>query len=214
MFRSVAITLTLGFATATAQAALLGRAALTPGGTDYQAYYDDVLDLTWLADANYAQTMSYDPDGRMTWEDSLGWINSLNVAGHLGVTGWRLPDVDINADGTAVWCSEVTEAECRDNEYYYIYEHYGIDPTDSGPFENIGDWFYWANEEYAPSPILARGFNFSSLCGGSCADYKTNANYAWAVRDGDIGIGAVPVPPAAWLFGSALGLMGVMRRKA
>ena len=27
------------------------------------------------------------------------------------------------------------------------------------------------------------------------------------------GPGAVPIPPAVWLFGSALGLMGVMRRK-
>ena len=34
-------------------AALVGRLAATPGGTDYQAYYDDVADLTWLADANH-----------------------------------------------------------------------------------------------------------------------------------------------------------------
>ena len=36
------------------QAALIGRAPLTPGGTDYQAYYDDVLGITWLANANLA----------------------------------------------------------------------------------------------------------------------------------------------------------------
>jgi len=36
----------------TADAALLGRLAATPGGTDYQAYYDDVLDITWAANAN------------------------------------------------------------------------------------------------------------------------------------------------------------------
>ena len=35
--------------------------------------------------------------------------------------------------------------------------------------------------------------------------------YAWAVRDGDVG--AVPVPAAVWLFGSALGLMGAIRRE-
>lgn len=29
-----------------ANAALIGRLALTEGGTDYQAYYDDVADLT------------------------------------------------------------------------------------------------------------------------------------------------------------------------
>jgi hypothetical protein len=36
--------------------------------------------------------------------------------------------------------------------------------------------------------------------------------HAWAVRDGDIG--AVPIPAAAWLFGSGLlGLIGVARKK-
>jgi len=39
-----------------AQASLLGRSALTPGGTDYRAYCDTGLNITCLADANYAQT--------------------------------------------------------------------------------------------------------------------------------------------------------------
>ena len=47
-----------------ADAAVVGRLAATPGGTDYQAYYDTEANLTWLADANYAQTSGYDADGR------------------------------------------------------------------------------------------------------------------------------------------------------
>lgn len=35
-----------------ADAALLGRLAATPGGSDYQAYYDPDAKLTWLADAD------------------------------------------------------------------------------------------------------------------------------------------------------------------
>lgn len=58
-----------------------------------QAYYDDVFDLTWLADANYAQTSSYDADGLMTWPVAQDWIASLNTASHLGVNGWRLPAI-------------------------------------------------------------------------------------------------------------------------
>lgn len=42
-----------------AQAALHGRG----GGL----LYDDVLDVTWLQDANYAKTSGYDADGWMTW---------------------------------------------------------------------------------------------------------------------------------------------------
>ena len=35
--------------------------------------YDDVLDITWLQDANYAQTSGYDTDGRMTWIEAKAW---------------------------------------------------------------------------------------------------------------------------------------------
>ena len=33
--------------------------------------YDDVLDITWLQDANYAQTSGYDNDGKMSWADAV-----------------------------------------------------------------------------------------------------------------------------------------------
>lgn len=67
-----------------ANAALLSR----NGG---YAYYDNVLDVTWLADANYAQTSGYDVDGRMSWADAQTWIGTLNSANNLGVNDWRLP---------------------------------------------------------------------------------------------------------------------------
>jgi hypothetical protein len=38
----------------TSQAALIGVLPLTSGGTNWQAYYDDVADLTWLKDADAA----------------------------------------------------------------------------------------------------------------------------------------------------------------
>ena len=33
--------------------------------------YDDVLDITWLQDANYAQTSGYDADGFMNWNGPI-----------------------------------------------------------------------------------------------------------------------------------------------
>ena len=65
-----------------ASADLIGVLPATSGGADYQAYYDDVADLTWLADANAAGT-------DMTWTSANNWVAGLNVA---GVTGWRLAD--------------------------------------------------------------------------------------------------------------------------
>ena len=69
------------FITVSANAALLGRLPLTPGGTNFQAAYDDVLKITWLADAALS--------GGNTWDDQLTWIDSLNTADHLGFNDWR-----------------------------------------------------------------------------------------------------------------------------
>lgn len=61
-----------------------------------QAYYDDVLDITWLADANYAGTSAYSADsfGRLSWDDALYFVDSLNAANHLGFSDWRLPRIE------------------------------------------------------------------------------------------------------------------------
>ena len=41
--------------------------------------YDDVLDITWLQDATYAQTSGYDSDGKMNWNDANNWVNALPI---------------------------------------------------------------------------------------------------------------------------------------
>jgi PEP-CTERM motif len=72
------------------------------GKTD--AFYDTVLKVTWLADANAGAGSVYDSsghttptDGLMTWADAKAWAANLNV---YGATGWRLPTlVDTGAPG-------------------------------------------------------------------------------------------------------------------
>lgn len=60
-----------------------------------QAINDTDLNVTWLADANYAQTSGYSVNGLMTWSQAQSWVASLNAenggAGHLGYNDWRLP---------------------------------------------------------------------------------------------------------------------------
>ena len=58
----------------------------------FEAYYDTVLGITWLADANYAMTNGYAADGWMSWSSANAWAASLNPYGS-GITGWRLPTV-------------------------------------------------------------------------------------------------------------------------
>ena len=70
--------------------------------------------------------------------------------------------------------------------------------------------YYWSGTEFAPATEGAWGF---ALGYGFQYDlYKTDSYYALAVRPGDVA--AVPVPAAAWLFGSGLlGMLGVARRR-
>lgn len=98
--RALAMILLLG--AANSHAALIGRAPVTPGGTDYQAYYDTALTITWLANANLAATNSFgvagtnaDPDhpGLMPLTTTFAWIQEMNSAAYLGVGNWRLPFV-------------------------------------------------------------------------------------------------------------------------
>ncbi|WKZ11949.1 MAG: DUF1566 domain-containing protein [Gammaproteobacteria bacterium] len=93
------IALVLGaFSISSTHAALLGRLPLTPGGVDYQAYYDTVLDVTWLANANLAAITAFDvvginPNGTMTWYTAQEWVAALSAASYLGAGDWRLPVV-------------------------------------------------------------------------------------------------------------------------
>ncbi|WKZ11137.1 MAG: hypothetical protein QY320_08390 [Gammaproteobacteria bacterium] len=79
--------------------------------------------------------------------------------------------------------------------------------TNTGPFSNLQPDSYWSGTTYAPSPGDAWGFSF--YYGFQYNNSKSDGFYAWAVRSGDA---VVPVPAAVWLFGSALGVMGLLRR--
>ncbi|MCU0842082.1 MAG: DUF1566 domain-containing protein [Thiobacillaceae bacterium] len=56
--------------------------------------YDDVLNVTWLQDANYAKTSGYDADGKMIWAQAVAWAANLSYYDNVrGVywDDWRLP---------------------------------------------------------------------------------------------------------------------------
>ena len=69
----------------------------------FEAWYDTTLNITWLADANYALTSGYaaanatysylatdniNSNGTMGWDAAVTWAANLNVN---GISGWRLP---------------------------------------------------------------------------------------------------------------------------
>ncbi len=50
--------------------------------------YDNVLNITWLSDANYAKTSGVDADGLMNWTAANAWAAGLVYGGY---SDWRLP---------------------------------------------------------------------------------------------------------------------------
>lgn len=194
---SVLLFISIGFSS-TANATLIGRLSVTPGGTDYQAYYDNVANLTWLADANYAQTSGYDADGLMTWAKANTWALGLTID---GVGGWRLPaTVDVGNDGLTftTWVHgvdagyNITAPSEMSNMYYNVlgntagYDINGVHAscagaapfyclTNTSPFSNLQPYGYWSGTEYAPDTSRAWGFNMSR--GWQSWENKTGVPY-------------------------------------
>jgi hypothetical protein len=206
------------FVTVAANAALLERL----GGL---AYYDDVADLTWLADANATGTTLNN------WTDANTWAASLNID---GVTGWRLPDTlqpdpSCSRQGDLIGGDGIIDTSwgvgCRGSEMGNLF--YTVLEGDEGApislrhnanydlFSNVQDADYWSATEYVPdTPFRAWSFLFHNGNQGNANKSGSSGDaYAWAVHSGDVG--EVPVPAAVWLFGSGLlGLAGIARRKA
>lgn len=173
--------------------------------------YDDVLDITWLQDANYASTSGGDiigGEGLMPYNDAIAWADQL-VYG--GFDDWRLPTtVDgpwvSGNDGTTTAGYNITTSEMG----YMYSENLGI-PGNSDLFINLQSFYYRSGTGSAQYPSTSWIFNFQD--GYQTLGAFTNDCYAWAVRDGD-STATVPVPSTMLLLVSGLlGLSGVNRKK-
>ncbi|HRX70191.1 MAG: DUF1566 domain-containing protein [Candidatus Competibacteraceae bacterium] len=149
--------------------------------------YDTVLNITWLQDANYAQTSGYDTDGRMTWDEAMAWADQLVYGGY---DDWRLPTA-LNRDHTGP-CSGYN---CTDSEMgYMFYKNLGATAgnliskgthtANLALFTHIQDDAYWLGTRYEPIALFAWYFLASS--GYQYLDRRVYKSYAWAVRSGDI----------------------------
>jgi len=172
-------------------------AALIDAGS--QHWYDDVLDITWWGKGDLA---AIDHAGATTWAANL-------TRG--GFTDWRLPSMDLDGaggPGDIVNCSTASESDCRDNELGYLFHQYGVTNANPAPFIGINALNYWSSTTGSKGRF--RVLNFGTGAIGLTSDQSLRL----AVHDGNIfGVTAVPIPAAVWLFGSALGLLGWMRRK-
>lgn len=195
-----------------AQAALVDRG----GGL----IYDDVANITWLQDANYAKTSGHDADGRMNWFDAMNWVDGLtyfDASRGISYSDWRLPTTPIQVQGY-----NRTDSELGSLYYFALENTAGIGTKNTGPFENvflpgIDASIFWSSTngvEFANQGAYQYAFTFVFNDGDQdTTDPAYFERFAWAVRDGDV---AAPVPePTTWgLAPIALAALAIARRTA
>jgi PEP-CTERM motif len=218
---------------------LQGRDLDGNAANGFEAFYDTDLDISWLADANYAATIGWvsptfgTTNGSMTYDEGMNLIKTMAIH---GISGWRAPElIDLGLPG----CVSVTSTggtDCGYNvdpsssEIVHLFSvtlgnRSVINPDgtrraagtfgliNSGPFINIQKLGYGLGTPYAPDPSQIWAFNPSS--GIQLSLSKTSGGFGWAVHDGDVGTMAVPEPSTwALMMLGVFGVAAVARRKA
>jgi hypothetical protein len=199
--------------------------------------YDDVLDITWLRNANLAATnpigvSGITPLGLMTWSTAQSWISAMNAADYLGSSNWRLPYDSVSKgvgpatfpDLEGCWANVHTEPGCRDDElgYMYWYNLGGIGTELTGTLTALGGQVITnvrvdynsgtlgpCGLPYCPFPTVDGIWGYFFGTGNLNFGDDTNLLYAWAVHDGDVSplSTSVPEPSTLALFG--FGLLGL-----
>jgi PEP-CTERM motif len=217
------------------QTTLQGR-DLDGNAATVEAYYDTALNITWLADANYAKTSMYDTDGYMHWEAAKTWANDLVVGAY---SDWRLPNmVDTGTPG----CNVITYSggtDCGFNvqtkdastgtvysemaHMYYVtlgnkgfaspgtgvYPQEGWGLSNTGPFSNVQPYLYWSDL----APERGYAWIFSAETGYQVLSETYPGYLAWAVRPGDVAAAVVPEPSTYALMGLGLAAVLVVRKR-
>jgi len=164
--------------------------------------YDNVLGITWAQNANINGSDTSGNQG--AW--AAGYSQTHSTYGTFD--DWRLPNMDVNGDGTIIDCTHESETACRDNELGYLRNQYGVQPGASGPFTDfqsaIAGAPYWSGTDRS-NPFFSSLWLVFFQSGFNATAPESSEYPALAVRNGDVAF--LPEPSTGWLFG--LGLLGL-----
>lgn len=185
------------------------------------AYFDTLLKITWLREANWNGA------GGLNWSNANGWASSLNIGGY---GGWRLPTLldsgmpgcDFGSVGTD--CGYNVQTKIGSTVYsemaHLFYEtlgnraafdesgnsQTGSGLSNTGNFLNFHSYYYWTDVKYMLD--VGSAWFFSTTDGFQGVANGANQIYALAVHAGDIG-SPVPEPQTMLLMLAGLGLLTV-----
>ena len=125
---------------------------------DNNLIYDDISNVTWLADVLYAKTSGFDSDSKMTWANSEAWADGLNT---FGFSDWRLATLN---EGLSL----------QDN---------GQDTSLFGNTD-FADHQFWTSTVSTTNVDKRAWFRLDGS--SNFVIPGTSKKYAWAVTDGDV----------------------------
>jgi hypothetical protein len=201
--------------------------------------YDDVMNVTWMADTNYGVTSGgFDAlgftvyNGQVNWYDAVTWAQYLEYGGY---DDWRLAS-PLNRDGSGPVLDQCQiNISCDNSEFgYMFYRNLDVPyPNITAPvsfvearnianlalFINPQPKPYWTNLRtqdlgYAYVFDLGMGRHYYQDTQDNYGDNRQGWGIAWAVRDGDvIDLSPVPEPQTAALMLAGVCLTGWAARR-
>ena len=165
------------------------------------AYYDTVLNITWLANADLAKTNTFglsgiDANGAMSFATAQTWVQALNTNQYLGVSSWRMPTLT-PVNGISFNASASTDGS-TDQSFNF-----------TGKQSEMAYNFY--SNLHGNPQFLANGFfNFSSTW-GLPAGTTPFSNVQWNNTTKSYWSGLETAPGVGdWVFSYATGGQGTL----
>ena len=199
------------------------------------AFYDSDLNVTWLADANYALTsgfwattgtLSYKEPGQLAPSEAEAWAPTLNIK---GISGWRLPTTaNWMPDGCGnaepriqpgSYCAITPDPSVNELAHLYTVTLGNVTklkPMNTGDFANawLDGWYYsgvYTGPVAQGRADVVFGWQYGTT-GIQIAHMEYVPAYAWLLHDGDILPPTTPVPEPSETALLALGLLALAIR--